>query len=241
MSIQRRKTARGDVYDVRLRTQDRRVYTRTFRTKREADAFEARERADRSRGTWIDPRQGETSFDEWAHLWLSSNPAKRPSAFARDETIVRVHLVPSLGRRPLATITPRDVQALVLEWSQRSRPRTVRRQYGVLRAILTAAVEADLLVRTPCRGVRLPAVKQAPRPVSQPTTSPRSLRPSGRSLARWSTSVPSWDCDGASAPDSGSVASTFCAGCCQSSSNSLAALVASWCSARRSPRPAGGP
>ena len=165
MSIQRRKTARGDVYDVRLRTQDRRVYTRMFRTKREADAFEARERADRSRGTWIDPRQGETSFDEWAHLWLSSNPAKRPSAFARDETIVRVHLVPPLGRRPLATITPRDVQALVLGWSRRSRPRTVRRQYGVLRAILTAAVEADLLVRTPCRGVRLPAVDQLSRPV----------------------------------------------------------------------------
>jgi len=35
-------------------------------------------------------------------------------------------------------------------------PATVRTNYGVLRAILRAAVEADLIAVSPCRGVRLP-------------------------------------------------------------------------------------
>ena len=42
-------------------------------------------------------------------------------------------------------------------WPSNSRPTTVRTDYGVLRAILSAAVDADLLPVSPCRGVRLPA------------------------------------------------------------------------------------
>lgn len=38
------------------------------------------------------------------------------------------------------------------------KPRTVRRQYGTLRTILNAAVDTELLGRSPCRGIRLPAV-----------------------------------------------------------------------------------
>ena len=39
-------------------------------------------------------------------------------------------------------------------------PTTVRTNYGVLRTILAAAVEADLLVRSPCRGIRMPPHKR---------------------------------------------------------------------------------
>ena len=55
MSVHRRATSRGARYDVRLRSPDGRNYKRTFRSRREADAYEARELADRSRGAWIDP------------------------------------------------------------------------------------------------------------------------------------------------------------------------------------------
>jgi integrase len=44
----------------------------------------------------------------------------------------------------------------------------VRRQYGVLRAILNHAVNTDLIVRTPCRGVKLPAVEHIDRHVVTP-------------------------------------------------------------------------
>lgn len=42
-------------------------------------------------------------------------------------------------------------------------PATVRTHYGVLKAVMNAAVEADLLVRSPCRGIRLPNTEKRAR------------------------------------------------------------------------------
>lgn len=78
---------------------------------------------------------------------------------ARDESIVRNHLLPTLGDRPLGSIVPRDVQQLVASWECQA-ARTVRRQYGVLTAILNYAVASDLVARSPARGVRLPRPAQ---------------------------------------------------------------------------------
>jgi integrase len=158
VSIHVRQTNSGIRYDVKLRDPSGRMYQRTFRRRREAEAYQARELADRSRGAWVDPRGSAIPFGELAKLWLAGNPAKRPGALARDETIVRVHVEPALGHRPVGTITPRDVQSLVNEWSKQLAGRTVRRQYGVVRAIFNAAVDADVIGRSPCRGIKLPAV-----------------------------------------------------------------------------------
>jgi integrase len=102
---------------------------------------------------------------ELAGEWLASNPGKRPGTLARDEGIVRLDLKPMLGRRPLGTITPGDVQNLVNRWSPRHKPRTVRRAYGVARAVFHFAVERDYIGRSPCRGIKLPEVEQVTRPV----------------------------------------------------------------------------
>jgi integrase len=75
---------------------------------------------------------------------------------ARDRTVTRVHLLPSLGNRSLIDITPLHIRRVVATMTASLAPTTVRTNYGVLRAILTAAVEADLLVRSPCRGIRMP-------------------------------------------------------------------------------------
>lgn len=159
MSIKARKTTSGVRYDVRLRDPAGEPYKRTFRTKREAETFQARERADRSRGAWVDPRKADTTFGEVARYWLTANPGKRPSGLERDESVVRLHLLPVLEHRPVSAVTPRDVQMLVTAWSAEAAPRTVHRQYGVLRAVLNAAVNLDLIARSPCRGVNLPAVE----------------------------------------------------------------------------------
>jgi site-specific recombinase XerD len=42
-------------------------------------------------------------------------------------------------------------------------PRTVDRQYDVLRALFGYALRSDWIARTPCRGIRLPAVPRARR------------------------------------------------------------------------------
>lgn len=157
MSIEVRQTTKGLRYDVRMRTPDGRPYKRSFRTRKEAETFEAREIADRSRGGWVDPRRSSMTVAAWAAEWMVSNPAKRPSSLARDEVILRLHITPAIGKRPLASVTPFDIQRLVNSWGNDAAPRTVRRQYDVLRALMRAAVDSDRLVRSPCRGIKLPA------------------------------------------------------------------------------------
>jgi integrase len=100
--------------------------------------------------------------------WLDANPSKRPTTFATDEVMVRVHLLPSIGDRRIGSISPPDVQELVNEWSQRAAPRTVRRRYGVLKAVMSYAVEADWLARSPCRRVKLPPLSDKKRQLLEP-------------------------------------------------------------------------
>ncbi len=154
--VEKRGTGR---WRARYRGPDGRERSRTFARRIDAERWLTAIEHAKLSGGYVDPASGRVPFGEWAALWLES-PGKRPSALARDQTIVRVHLNPALGNRPVGTITPADVQALVTAWTAASAPRTVRRQYGVLRAILNAAVAAELIARSPCRGIRLPAVTQ---------------------------------------------------------------------------------
>jgi integrase len=159
MSIRPRDTSRGRVYDVRYRGPDGREISRTFLTKRDALEFEAQQRTAKSRGTWIDPRGSKITVRELGAEWLESNPAKRDSTWARDESALRVHVYPAIGDRTIGSLTPVDIRRLVAEWSEDLAPRSVRRIYGTLRAALNYAVEVDRLARTPCRGIHLPAAE----------------------------------------------------------------------------------
>jgi len=47
----------------------------------------------------------------------------------------------------------------VNEWTADRAARTARRQFDVLRAIFAYAVATDALLRSPCRGVKLPAIE----------------------------------------------------------------------------------
>lgn len=166
MSVHLRWTKNGARrYDVRLRDPAGNTYTRTFRTRREAEAFEFDERSSRRRGNWLDPRRSEEPLRAVAGRWLDSNPAKRPSSRARDDSALRVHILPVLGDRTIGSLTPSDIQRCVNEWSEHLAPRSVRRVYQTLSAVLNAAVLDDRIDRSPCRGIRLPAIQPTERPV----------------------------------------------------------------------------
>jgi len=156
MSIHRRVGKRGNTYEVRLRAPDGREISRTFRTEREARAFEADQRAAMHRGGWIDPKAATTLFRLVAERWQHSNPAKRPSTMARDDVTLRRHLIPTLGDKPIGQITPADVRTLVMTWLRQRKPSSVSRDYRTLAAICHFAVDQDLIARSPCRGIKLP-------------------------------------------------------------------------------------
>jgi len=169
MSVNRRATKRGTRWDVRLRRPDGSSYKRTFRTRREADAFEARELADRSRGTWHDPTRAMVPFKDWAEQWLANSAGKRPRTLVWYRDVINLHLVPALGDRPLGSITPLDVQQLMNDLGARVAPTTTRGYYATLRAILNGALNADLIGRSPCRGIKLPKGTAKIRRIAEPT------------------------------------------------------------------------
>jgi len=111
--------------------------------------------ADKLHGTFVDPNRGKITFAAWCEEYLDSSN-KRATTLARDRSVTDRHLLPALGRRPLNAISKRDVQQVVNRMKRNLAPATVRTNYGVLRAILSAAVTADRIGRSPCRGVSLP-------------------------------------------------------------------------------------
>lgn len=153
------------VYDVRLRDPSGRTYSRTFESKKAAQNFEASERADRARGSWVDPTPGREPFSKAADRWLEAGIHKRPSSLDRDRSILSRHLLPALGNRPLESITPWELQKLVNTWARTQSPASVSRQYATVRAIFNYAVTTDMLRRSPCRGVNLPTVEPRESPL----------------------------------------------------------------------------
>lgn len=158
-SIEKRETSRGVRYDVRYRDPTGRPRTKTFRRRTDADRFARQVEVEKDRGLFVDPKMARTPLAKVAAAWLESNPGKRGGSRDRDEQVVARHIVPALGDRPVGSLTPADVQAVVNRWASVRAPRTVHREYAVLRAILNYALRLDMVGRTPCRGINLPEVK----------------------------------------------------------------------------------
>ena len=136
----------------------RHVAPTSFATKSDARAFLASVETDIRRGGWVDPWAGRMSVRELSQEWIASDPTKRESTTAREELTLRLHVFPVLGEQRIERVGPQDVQRLVNGWSTTYAPRTVKRNYEVVRAMFGYAVRNDWLARNPCRNVKLPLV-----------------------------------------------------------------------------------
>lgn len=143
----------------------------TFATKADALHWLTLLEADLLRGTFLDPRAGQVTFDEWSEDWLASKPDKRASSIARDRAALRTHFSPAFGHLALASVTPVHVRGVVSAMRRAGlSPKSVRTYVGTLAAIFNAAVDADLIARSPVRGFHLETVRPRERPTIAPTT-----------------------------------------------------------------------
>jgi integrase len=140
-------------YRVRYRDPSGRSRSRSFTKKSDAEKYKSTVEADLVRGLWHDPSMGRMTFADWVKEY-QANTEKRATTAARDSTVLNTHFLPDLGPTPLGAITPHDIQRIVNRMKRKLQPATVRTNYGVLRAVLSAAVQDDKIVRSPCRGVR---------------------------------------------------------------------------------------
>jgi integrase len=124
----------------------------TFRTKREAQAFLARARADVERGAWVDPDAGKIPLAEYAWRWLDDRPQLRPRTQELYEGLLRLHVLPALGATALSDLRPATIRSWHASLLRGRRPgaSTAAKCYRLLRSILATAVEDDLVPKNPC-------------------------------------------------------------------------------------------
>ncbi|HEX6969657.1 MAG TPA: tyrosine-type recombinase/integrase [Micromonosporaceae bacterium] len=100
------------------------------------------------------------TLEGYLHHWLTEIAARRlrPTTIAGYETVIRVHLVPALGKKQLTKLTPQDVRRLLA--TKRDAGLSVRMvQYihAVLRNALQNAVREELVTRNVARLVQVEA------------------------------------------------------------------------------------
>ena len=93
--------------------------------------------------------------------WLEGvKPTLRPRSWDRYEEHVRLHLIPTLGRIPLARLSPMDVQRANNELLKMGlAPATVGRAHAALRAALKQALRWQLIPSNPTSLVTPPRVE----------------------------------------------------------------------------------
>jgi integrase len=126
----------------------------TFATKTDATRFLAVVEADMARGLYIDPRAGRVTLTEWSETWLT-RPGKRAASTTRDRQGIAAFLS-VIGSVYLSGLTPGLIQGTVDARSKVAAPATVARDFSALRAALNAAVDAELIPRSPARKIALP-------------------------------------------------------------------------------------
>lgn len=152
MSIHR--TPEGK-YRAKWRDPSGRQRSRNFPTKRAARDFLAEIQGSLSRGQYVDPLAGRTLFEVHARRWLASRNDEATTK-ARDESIMRNHVLPQWGTWPLAKIDHLSVQTWIAELGTRRAPATVAEAHRLTAAVLKSAIRNKLITTNPSDGIRLP-------------------------------------------------------------------------------------
>lgn len=100
---------------------------------------------------------GHGQYGEWVQHWLETQVqyGVRPSTYACYQTIFRKHLLPTLGHLQLTQIVYEDIRHLADTMIQNAlSPSTRQSIMRFVRSSLKAAVDAGLIERNPCAGMR---------------------------------------------------------------------------------------
>ncbi|GIW19421.1 site-specific integrase [Tepidiforma sp.] len=140
----------------------RRRRSETFHgTKRDAEARLARLIHEHETGLAVDPSR--ITVAEWLRQWLAQRaPQLRPTTLERYEEVVRLHLIPALGRFQLQALRPMQVQSLYGRWlAQGIAPLTIRKYHQVLHKALEDACRLQVIARNPAAYAELPQPRPA--------------------------------------------------------------------------------
>ena len=156
-------------WQARYRDPDGVQRKRAFRRRVDAERYLTSVSHDLLAGSYLDPRAGSIMFEAWSSQWVNSLGHLKETTRERYEGLLRRHVLPKWGRRPLSSIRHADVAAWVSGMSDAGHGAgTVRQAYRVLSLVLEVAVRDGRLHRNPALKAALPRMRR---------TTPRFLSP----------------------------------------------------------------
>lgn len=139
----------------------------TFDNGKEAEDWLASVRADKVRGVLGKPKGYNESLKLYCAEWLEQRELRESSLF-HYQNILRLHILPTLGRLSLMEIDPPTVRKWHNGLSKTTGKAMQANAYRLLHAILNTAVEDELIPRNPCRIKGARNTKTAERIVMSP-------------------------------------------------------------------------
>ncbi len=130
-------------------------------TKKEAEKRLAELLHQLGNGTFIKP--GKTTVAEYLRKWLEDycSASLAPRTTEGYESIVRCHLIPSLGKIPLTQLKPEHIQSVYSKGlSTGLSHRTIRYIHATLHKSLQTAVKLGMLLRNPTDAVEPPKAQR---------------------------------------------------------------------------------
>lgn len=158
--IRKREGKTGRSYQVRWVDPDGQERAKTFSRKGPADVFLRKVEREMDTGEYVDPSRGDTPYATWVEdgWWPGYAPTLGDSTRIRYRGILDNYLLPRFGDTKLSRLRQEDIQAWVGDLTEEDglAPATVKKNYDLLQRSVEAAVAADRLQRSPCKGIHLP-------------------------------------------------------------------------------------
>jgi integrase len=143
--------------DGRMRPADK-----TFPDKTTAERWLVRKEAEILEGRWRDPDDGKLTVEQWGERWFAAaSPELKPKTRALYSGLIRLWINPRLGSYLVRDVRPITVAEWIagLRKAKLSASR-IRTAYRVFAQIMQSAADNDLILMTPCRGIKLPRLPE---------------------------------------------------------------------------------
>ncbi|MDQ0208892.1 site-specific integrase [Alkalicoccobacillus murimartini] len=135
----------------------KRIKRRGFRTEKIAKDAERKLLNDLDKGLNI--YESTTIYNDYMNDWLKDKKNKvKQGTYENYDSLIRNHILPSLGELPLIKITPRHIQNLYnhLKDSNSLSGENIQKVHTIIKGSLQKAVDWDMLIKNPASVVERP-------------------------------------------------------------------------------------
>lgn len=158
------KTKHGWRYQAKWRRLDGTQAAKNFRTLTEAVQHKRMTAHEKSRGHLPDDRLAKVTFEDFATNYVFPGLRHCPTTYRRREGIMKKHLLPELGSKPISKIRRAEILRLLADWEgQGLSARTIMNHLNVLRPVFREAVLQDVIARNPLDGIKAPKARDVRR------------------------------------------------------------------------------